>query len=538
MQIRWEDLERQRYEDMVSVLLNRLHPEAQRIDGKGGDGGRDVQIVHGQHDQIIDAFELKSFTGRVTPSRRTQTSRSLRRAATLGPARWSLVVPIDPTPGELDWFRRLGERYDFPIAWLGRTWLDEKMSAFTDIRRYFLEGAKDEVFHLLREIREEQARVTDVHDAVRRVRALHARLNEIDPHYRYELSTGTAAADYRPTDVVLSVSFGDGRVDVYPKYLGAINDRPITVNVQVVIGPDDDLIQNALNYGVGATIPSSMVSSVTVDAPSGLGGSFTGAEVSLLPSSRALDEPVSLALDITDDDRHIASWPVNLTEQTRGLKGSILTGADSTGWLQCRLRVNVEAGKLEAKFWLDPKPAMPAALVPLFRWVGACQPPHGLTFRWSGGIAVSTEIHTPFLVDEGLVRVIEALAYLQERRGVYWALRPSLTSEEGQEILTAASLLKGESIDLKWESLNLGLDHWGPRLEHLLDGYARSFLIEQDMWLDMEGVRVPIGRVRTHIEEARLANPETVQRALLSGSVSHLRLVPGDSDKAKQVVVS
>ena len=188
------------------------------------------------------------------------------------------------------------------------------MSAFPDIRRYFLEGAKDEVFRLLRELREEQARVTDVHDAVGRVWALRARLNEIDPHYRYELSTGKTAVNGRPTDVVLSVSFGDVRIDVYPKYWGAVNDRPITINVKVVIGPDDDLVQNALNYGLGATIPCSMVSSVTVDAPSGLGGSFTELEISLLPTSRGLDEPVSLALDIMDEDRLIASWPINLTE--------------------------------------------------------------------------------------------------------------------------------------------------------------------------------------------------------------------------------
>ena len=55
MQIRWEEIERQRYEDMGSVLLSRLHPDAQRVDGKGGDGGRDVQIVHGHDDQITDA---------------------------------------------------------------------------------------------------------------------------------------------------------------------------------------------------------------------------------------------------------------------------------------------------------------------------------------------------------------------------------------------------------------------------------------------------------------------------------------------------
>ena len=537
MQIRWEDIDRHRYEDMVSVLLSRLHPDAQRIDGTGGDGGRDVQIVHGQDDQIIDAFELKSFTGRVTKSRRAQTSRSLKRAATLDPAQWSLVVPIDPTPNEMAWFHRLGKGYSFPVKWLGRTWLDEKMSAFPDIRRYFLEGAKDEVFQLLREIREEQARVTDVHDAVNRVRTLHARLNEIDLHYRYELSTGATAANHRPTDVVFSVSYGDGRVDVYPKYLGAANDRPVTVKVNVAFGQNDKLVQDALDYGLGATIPPSMIRSVSVDAPSGLGGIFTEAEISLLPLNSSLDEPISIALDIMDEERLVASWPVNLTERTGGLKGSILTGADSTGWLQTRLRVDIDAGKLEANFRLDPRPAMPAALVPLFRWLSACQPPHRLTFRWPGGVAMSAEIQMPFLVEEGLARVVEALAWLQDHRGAYWELLPSLTPEEGQEIVTAVTLLKGESIEFTWNSLNLSLDHWGPGLEELVDGHAHSFLMDQDMWLDMEGVRIPIGRVRTHIETARLADLEIVQRAVENGSVSHLRLVPGDSDKGVRTVV-
>lgn len=249
MSIWWHEIEPERYEDMVSVLVSRLHPGPQRIDGKGGDGGRDVQIVREPDNQITDAFELKSFTGRMTSGRRKQVTRSLGRAAALGPARWSLVVPIDPTPGEERWFRQLGENYCFPITWFGRTWLDEKMSMFPDIRRYFVEGAKDEVYRLLLELREEQARVTDVHDAIGRLRTLHERLNEIDPHYRYEISTGKEAADSRPTDVVLSASFGDTRVDLYPKYAGACEDRPLTINVMVAIEPGDEMIQDALNYG-------------------------------------------------------------------------------------------------------------------------------------------------------------------------------------------------------------------------------------------------------------------------------------------------
>ena len=536
MQIRWEELDPKGFEDMVSVLLSRLNLDAQRIDGTGGDGGRDVQIVHGQDDKITDAFELKSFTGRMTPSRRKQTARSLKRAATLEPARWLLVVPIDPTPSEDRWFRMLGRSYGFPTQWFGRTWLDERMAAFPDIRRYFLEGAKDEVFNLLREIREEQARVTDVHDAVRRVRTLHARLNEIDPHYRYELSTGPTAASTRPADVALSVSFGDGRIDVYPKYSGAIKDRPITINVKVFIEPGDDMVQNALNYGMGVTIPPSMVSSITVDAPSGLGGSFSEAELSLLPSNEALEEPISLSLDIKDKDRLLASWPVRLTERTAGFKGSIFTGADSTGWLQTRLRVDVEARQLEAKFWLDPKPAMPSALVPFFRWLAVCQPPNCLALRWAGVSSMSTEIQAPF-GEESFGQVVEALAYLQDHVSIHWEISPSLSPEEGQEFLTAATLLKGESVDFTWTSLNLSLGDCGPALEELLNGSPRAFLLVHDMWLEMEEVKIPIGRVRTHIESARLANAEAVHQSLTSGLIPVLRLVPDSSDRAHRVVV-
>ena len=149
MPVQWDKFEPGGYEDMVSVLLSSLYPESLRIDGKGGDGGRDVQIVDRQDGSIVEAFEEKSFTGRMIAGRRRQVERSLERAAALGSPRWTLVVPIDPTPGEYEWFRKLGEKYDFPIDWRGKTWLDEKMASFPDIERYFVEGASDEVIRLV-----------------------------------------------------------------------------------------------------------------------------------------------------------------------------------------------------------------------------------------------------------------------------------------------------------------------------------------------------------------------------------------------------
>ena len=525
--IRWDEVERQVYEDMVSVLVSRLHPDAQRIDGKGGDGGRDVQIVRGQDSQLTDAFELKSFTGRMTPGRRRQVEHSLERAATLDPARWSLIVPIDPTPAEDRWFRQLEGSYGFPIAWLGRTWMDEKMSAFPDIRRYFLEGANDEVVRLLRELHQEEASVTVVHDAVARLRTLRERLNEIDPHYRYELSTGPGAADVRPVDVVLSVSFSDIRIDVYPKYPGAVIDRPVTIKVEIIVGPDDSVVQNALDYGLEANIPSRLVGSVVVDAPSGLGGSFTGGEIDILSTSRRLEEAVTLSLEVLDVDRPLASCPIHLTEGTRGSKGSTFSGTDSSGWLQIQLTANPVAGQFRVQFRLAPKPALPSALVPLFRWLRALQPPHDLKIRWPSGLEMRSKVCTPSSIDEGIGTVVEALAYLQEASGIYWEMSPSLIGEEAQEILTAATLLRGESISLTWKSFNLNLNRWGPELEGLLNGRPQQVICEQNSWLELEGGTIPIGRIRTHVESARLANPEAVRLALYSGLVPSLRLVPG-----------
>jgi hypothetical protein len=69
------------YEDMVAVLLSTLHPKAERLDGRGGDEGRDVQLRH--PDGRLDLHELKSFTGRLgrERGRRRQVEQSLRAAA-------------------------------------------------------------------------------------------------------------------------------------------------------------------------------------------------------------------------------------------------------------------------------------------------------------------------------------------------------------------------------------------------------------------------------------------------------------------------
>lgn len=177
--VKWDELNPSLYEDMVAVLLSNIYPEAaERIDGSGGDGGRDVQLRYGSE---LDGFELKGFTGRIGSGRRTQVKRSLQRAASLRLRSWTLVVPIDPTPGELRWFETLQPLIGCPTAWRGLTWLDARMAERPFVARYFIERLQDEVFALLVTLKEEEAAMeAGVPDAMTRVQRLVGQANELD----------------------------------------------------------------------------------------------------------------------------------------------------------------------------------------------------------------------------------------------------------------------------------------------------------------------------------------------------------------------
>ena len=241
--VRWEEISETTFDKAVSVLLSRLHPLARRVDGAGGDGGKDVYFPTDNGPEI---FQLKSFTGRMGPTQRKQVKRSLERASEEHPAAWHLVVPIDPTPKEEAWFEALTEDYEFPCDWLGRTWLDSELAKRPDIVRYFVHGGAEEVLRALRELNKEQAALgRGVPDAMDRAGALAKRLQDIDPHYAFSLAVDPD---------------GTTSVAILPKYHGAEVDSPITISTTFHF-PDTeegrkvlDAVQEAMDFGQGVEI--------------------------------------------------------------------------------------------------------------------------------------------------------------------------------------------------------------------------------------------------------------------------------------------
>jgi len=153
MRIKWDELEPNTYETVVSNLLGQLLRDVERIDGSGGDNGLDVIYDDGD---IRDIYQLKSYTGRMSEKNRwAKIKADLEKAKAHKPKRWFLVVPMNPTPGEKEWFKKLTRRFDFKSRWRGLNWLDARMVDHPELVRYAQGDTNAEVVALLQQFAEE-----------------------------------------------------------------------------------------------------------------------------------------------------------------------------------------------------------------------------------------------------------------------------------------------------------------------------------------------------------------------------------------------
>jgi hypothetical protein len=104
-EVEWKRLSANSYEDMVSVLLSQMNPKLRRIDGSGGDGGRDAEFPRDEGPEIYQLTQAEArVAGNALPlgrcartwhQRESQTSmRSGRPQRRLSPTR-ELIVKIE-----------------------------------------------------------------------------------------------------------------------------------------------------------------------------------------------------------------------------------------------------------------------------------------------------------------------------------------------------------------------------------------------------------------------------------------------------------
>ena len=500
--VRWAEVDRDTYEDMVAVLISRLHPTAQRIDGSGGDGGRDVQIpLEGG----LEIFQLKSQTGRMGDSQRKQVKNSLKAASRHNPVAWHLVVPIDPTPGELTWFENLTSDYPFPCDWRGKTWLNSRMAEMPDIYRYFLEGASEEVIELIERLNLEGAALNDgVPGAIDRFQALQTELNQIDPHFLFYLS---AQPD------------GNVTISIQTRYLGAERDRPIHGRAQFVF-PDtpegrqaQQDFQRSIEFGTPTTIPAEFVSQVSLDLPAGLGGEFEGGPLTLGGAINDELPDLTIFLQVCDtNDDIVAQLPMNLISRYGGQRGAVLTFTDASKSVTATLEFDSHEGRYNFNYrFQQPDAYNPFALLPAVRLVASLAEDYQIKIvideQVAGGGIPQTS--TTFVQEARMfANLLEDLTYLQSQTGIYFDIQRDLTDEEFEALRTAVRLLRGETLHGTWNSFNIEINREGYSIVETAgpDG-PHLFSVVRHMSIVIHGFTIPIGDVVYEIPSASVSDP-------------------------------
>lgn len=519
LRVPWADLDPGTYEDLVATMLSREHPTARRVDGSGGDGGCDVAFPTAGGEEV---FELKSWTGRVTDSRRSQLRRSLDRARGRQPVVWHAVVPIDLTPKEQEWFGRLVAGVPFPCHWRGRTWLDGRLADYPQLVRYFCGSGSDEMVEAFRDFTLEQAALAGgLSDGVERLRVLARRIDDLNPFHRIQVT----------------IDGGDVFVGSRPRYPGADDDAPQTITATFVFPPTDDgraaaeRFRRFLDYGdpveVGPEYVEAMEFSELLGVPAGPGTFlFSGGGDQDVDIGAVLE----VVADMDGEDEVVASLPVRFAAARGGSLGSTATGADASGALTVTVVLDRGAGHTSVNFRFNSSGVMPQAALSACNLLGNLVPGRAVAVRLDGGAVVG-----PFRLDgdiEGFVgtaSLVTDLDELQRRTGHLFATPSGLTLADHEDIREALALLDGDVLTEPWTELTLqSLAATVPDLLDAVHG-GGSLVAMSRSDLDLGGHLVPLGVLAHTFAGAVPADAAGVREAAAHadpGSSFPVRFVP------------
>ncbi|MFB6643759.1 hypothetical protein ACFCYF_41755 [Streptomyces chartreusis] len=448
-------------ESLVTLLMLRLRERAQAVDGSGGDGGRDLfEYTEGDGELVV--YEAKSFTGRMTPGRRRQVVRSLVSAARHQPDHWDLLVPIDANPGEQQWFEGLRVQFPFVRAWLGRSWLDEKFAAHPDLVRYALDRSGDYVLERIVEARaEREALLGGLPDYLDRAGALHARAQEISPHYALHTTLG---AD------------GQTVVRLLPKGPALDGQEAIrfTGRVRFAAGDEQEAgrrrrFEETMRFGGEVALTADNLAEVRLAGPAGLGlEQFALGGVRITSPRQEVTPPLRGQVIVQESSGlPVSSLPVSFTYRVLGTDGGTLHGRDVTGLMRVRVRFNSRdlSGRMTLSFE-PPETTMPAAVVPVLRLIAESSPGRFLALVFAGDTAGQMRAPiTPGMIPPGWeagearfwADAYDDLARLQSRTSQFFPIPDDFTKQDVRHVQEIQALLDGQQVVLRGKSVSVDM---------------------------------------------------------------------------------
>ncbi|MEO3855608.1 hypothetical protein [Acrocarpospora sp. B8E8] len=315
MAIEWKFLEQKSFDRIVESMIHRMYSgtaTVEVVDGRGGDGGRDIVVTQGSRVRI---FQLKFFPEgfpKENRPRRRQIKDSFARAMEHNPYEWTLVVPCNLTPNEREFVNELAIGHEVRVSMMGRVELDSKMIDLPDLEGYY---QRDHLIEHVKILNQEKAFLLGgPGDLDSRVLDLGKVVDKCDKDWTFDFS--------RQGDQVFRT--------LRAKHPRAHQTSPIYITLECSLSEDSELsqqIRRTLGYGTGekVVLPAEIVERLTIEGPEWLSETVEHVLVELLPNTPAGDQEVRMELRILDNNgRLLASHHAKVQHGNTGYEGRCL----------------------------------------------------------------------------------------------------------------------------------------------------------------------------------------------------------------------
>lgn len=297
---------------------------AQAVDGRGGDGGIDIDVRVERTGQLTEILQLKWFPEGFSnkySDRRKQIQHSFERAMDHNPPVWALVVPANLTPKERKsvWAMRKGR--NVMIRFIGETELNLLLSEYPKVHDW---ATRDAGLDALSRVGREQAVLTRPDDLAGEALRLHKQAEGISAYWGRSWS----------------VQGGAYVEEFYAKRPDAAQREPLSFVLETSFGPDDaelrKTFQQSLGYGLiePLVLPAHVVTSFTKVGPEWFAGEHDIAELQLLPTDAARRDLKMSTTAYDASDRRLRSIPGRTSFTSSGSEGGTLSCTFSGGLTQ------------------------------------------------------------------------------------------------------------------------------------------------------------------------------------------------------------
>lgn len=315
----WSRIDEQTFNDLVEALLVKDNTgngvTAMAIDGRGGDGGIDIDVRANATNQIVRIYQLKffpeGFSGGFATARRKQIRKSLDAALeTETPPMWVLVVPRKVTIQERKAVLGMRKGRKVVIRFVGPPELDALLAKYPEIERRF---TQDREVEILREVGRESQALARPDDLAAEVRRLSDRLDGRSVYWG-------AAFGLSPN--------GTYSEQIYAKRPDAAEREPLSIDFTLQFDPQTAALRDdyasAMSYGLTKPIvlPASVVKEFRKAGPEWFASEHDGGQLEFYPLPDATT-PRRLRIAALDAGK----------KEIRGLTGSTeATASGSEGW--------------------------------------------------------------------------------------------------------------------------------------------------------------------------------------------------------------